>query len=243
MRPEVRRKITVQDLPPPGSNALAINRPHVRNRPPDARPKVPPGFNVELYASGFRDPRFLLAAPNGDIFVVESRANQIKALHDANGDGKRDVTETFAERGLKKPFGIAFYPPGDDPQHFAAGGNLNYPVLVSKYDSSMQYGESWILFMYPSGQLAFVVYEGASGDSYRYLLTDSPVLSPDVWKHVAATFDGTTQLMQIYVDGVAVPSSLVAGSVVITSITDSNTPVRIGAAVNVFGQVTSFWRG
>jgi hypothetical protein len=126
---------------------------------------------------------------------------------------------------------------------FAAGGNLNYPVLVSKYDSSVRYGVSWILFMYPSGQLAFVVYEGATGDSYRYLLTDSQVLTPDVWKHVAATFDVTTQLMQIYVDGVPVPSSLVPGSVVITSITDSISPVRIGAAVNAFGQLTGFWTG
>src|SRR5215472_7319359 len=102
--PGVRRKITVQDLPPPSSNALAINQPHVVNRPADARLKVPPGFNVRLYASGFRDPRFLLSAPNGDMFVVESRANQIKVLRDTNKDGKPDVTETFAERNLNKPF-------------------------------------------------------------------------------------------------------------------------------------------
>ena len=114
--PGVMRKITVQDLPPPSSNALAINGPRVVARPPNAQPKVPPGFKIELYASGFRDPRFLLTAPNGDIFVVESRANQIKVLRDTNGDGKPDVTETFAERNLNKPFGIAFYPPGDDPQ-------------------------------------------------------------------------------------------------------------------------------
>src|SRR5436305_10118938 len=114
--PGVTRKITVQDLPPPGSNALAINSPHVVNRPPGAQPKVPPGFKVELYAAGFRDPRFLLSAPNGDIFVVESRANQIKVLRDTNGDGKPDLTQTFAEHNLNKPFGIAFYPPGDDPQ-------------------------------------------------------------------------------------------------------------------------------
>src|SRR6185312_10173299 len=96
--PGVTRKITVQDLPPPGSNALAINRARVVDRPPDAQPKVPPGFKVELYAAGFRDPRFLLSAPNGDIFVVESRANQIKVLRDTNTDGKPDVTEIFAER-------------------------------------------------------------------------------------------------------------------------------------------------
>ena len=114
--PGVRRKITVQDLPPPASNALAINLAHVVNRPANVQPKVPPGFNIELYAGGFRNPRFLLTAPNGDIFVVESRANQIKVLRDTNADGKPEVTEVFAERDLNKPFGIAFYPPGDNPQ-------------------------------------------------------------------------------------------------------------------------------
>jgi len=114
--PGVRRKITVQDLPPPGSNALAINLAHVVKRPANAQPKVPSGFKIELYASGFRDPRFLLTAPNGDLFVVESRANQIKVLRDTNADGKAEVTEVFADRSLNKPFGIAFYPPGGDPQ-------------------------------------------------------------------------------------------------------------------------------
>jgi len=114
--PGVRRRITVQDLPGPSSNILAINRARVVDRPPGAQLRVPPGFKIELYASGFRDPRFLLTAPNGDVFVTESRANQIKVMRDTNGDGKPHATETFAERGLNKPFGIAFYPPGDDPQ-------------------------------------------------------------------------------------------------------------------------------
>src|SRR5947208_7474320 len=114
--PGVRRKISVQDLPSPSSNVFAINRARVVDRPTNAQPQVPPGFKIELYASGFRDPRFLLTAPNGDIFVDESRANQIKLLRDTNGDGKAGVAETFAEGGLNKPFGIAFYPPGDDPQ-------------------------------------------------------------------------------------------------------------------------------
>src|SRR6267378_5776836 len=114
--PGVRRRITVDDLPPPGSNLLAINSPHVVTRPNGAEPRVPPGFKIELYATGFRNPRFLLTAPNGDLFVVESRANQIKVLRDTNGDAKPDITETFSERGLNKPFGIVFYPPGPDPQ-------------------------------------------------------------------------------------------------------------------------------
>jgi glucose/arabinose dehydrogenase len=114
--PGVRRKITVTDLPARSSNILAINRAHVVERPAGAQLRAPPGFTIELYAGGFRDPRFLLTAPNGDIFVVESRANQIKVLRDTKHAGKRDVTEIFAEQGLNKPFGIAFYPPGDDPQ-------------------------------------------------------------------------------------------------------------------------------
>ncbi len=114
--PGVARKITVADLPPPSSNVLAINRARVVDRPADAQLRVSPGFKIELYAGRFRDPRFLLTAPNGDIFVVESRVNQIKVLRDSNGDGKPDVTEIFTERDLNKPFGIAFYPPGNDPQ-------------------------------------------------------------------------------------------------------------------------------
>ena len=114
--PGVRRKITVEDLPAPGSNMLAINPPRVVRRPADAQLRVPPRFKIDPYASGFRDPRFLLAAPNGDIFVTESRANQIKVLRDSTNTGKPDVTEIFTERDLNKPFGIAFYPPGDDPQ-------------------------------------------------------------------------------------------------------------------------------
>ena len=114
--PGVRRKITVPDLPSPSSNVLAINLPRVARRPADARLRVPPGFKIDLYADGFRDPRFLLAAPNGDIFVVESRANQIRVLRDTKKSGRPDTNEIFTEHDLNRPFGIAFYPPGDEPQ-------------------------------------------------------------------------------------------------------------------------------
>ena len=114
--PGVRRRITVKDLPPPSSNVLAINRARVVERPEGAQLQVPTGFKIEMYAAGFRDPRYLLTAPKGDIFVAESRADQIKVLRDTKGRGKPDVTEIFAERDLNKPFGMAFYPPGNDPQ-------------------------------------------------------------------------------------------------------------------------------
>jgi glucose/arabinose dehydrogenase len=114
--PGVRRKITVNDLPPPSSNILAINPPRVVSRPANASLHVPPGFKIQLFAEGFKNPRFLLTAPNGDIFVTESHANRIKVLRDSKGNGKPDTKTTFVENGLNDPFGIAFYPPGPDPQ-------------------------------------------------------------------------------------------------------------------------------
>src|SRR5438105_4753869 len=78
--PGVRRKITTSDLPPPGSNFFAIKPPRVVDRPAGAQPQVPPGFKIELYATGLRNPRFLLTAPNGDLFVSESEADRIKIL-------------------------------------------------------------------------------------------------------------------------------------------------------------------
>src|SRR5260370_29831218 len=61
--PGVQRKITVADLPPPTSNILAISPPRVARPPADTQPRLPPGFKIARYASGFRDPRFVLTAP------------------------------------------------------------------------------------------------------------------------------------------------------------------------------------
>ncbi len=55
-------------------------------------------------------------APNGDIFVADSGAGQIKVLHGLTADGKAQVVSVFGG-GLDRPFGIAFYPPGPNPQY------------------------------------------------------------------------------------------------------------------------------
>ncbi|CAN5585431.1 sorbosone dehydrogenase family protein [soil metagenome] len=115
--PGVRRKITVSDLPPPDESRSASNSPRVVARPRGAQLHVPAGFKIEQYAAHFQDPRVLLTAPNGDIFVTESRANQIKVMRDQDGSGKPDTTQIFTENDLNKPFGIAFYPPGPEPQY------------------------------------------------------------------------------------------------------------------------------
>jgi hypothetical protein len=115
--PGVRRKITVADLPPPDGSHSASNFPTVVSRPPGAQLHVPDGFKIEQFAAGLRDPRVLRTAPNGDIFVTESRANRIKVMRVKDGDGKPATTQIFTEAQLNQPFGIAFYPQGPEPQY------------------------------------------------------------------------------------------------------------------------------
>jgi glucose/arabinose dehydrogenase len=114
--PGVRHKIILNDLPPPYQTESVYNDARIIARPAGAQLRVPAGFKIEQYAAGFRNPRYLLTAPNGDIFVTESSGDTIKVLRDIDG-GKPDSTEVFAEKGLKDPFGIAFYPPGPEPRY------------------------------------------------------------------------------------------------------------------------------
>ena len=79
-RPGVRRLIRPQDLPKPHATSSAVNGPERVARPQDASPEVPPGFSAELVASGLRSPRAVRVAPNGDIFVADSRTGRILAF-------------------------------------------------------------------------------------------------------------------------------------------------------------------
>jgi glucose/arabinose dehydrogenase/cytochrome c553 len=114
------RKITVKDLPAPLATASAGNGPQLVPRPEGAWPKVLPGFKVELYASDLDEPRLIRTAPNGDFFVAESRAGNIRVFRGITDEGKPAQSETFVT-GLNRPFGINFYPPGPDPQWIYIG--------------------------------------------------------------------------------------------------------------------------
>ncbi|HLH04730.1 MAG TPA: sorbosone dehydrogenase family protein [Bryobacteraceae bacterium] len=114
-KPGLFRKITVADLPAPYATKGVSNGPSVVARPADAWPKAPEGFKVELYAEHLDGPRKLLTAPNGDLFVAESDGNTVEIFRGISSDGKPGQKSTFAT-GLHQPFGIAFYPPGDNPQ-------------------------------------------------------------------------------------------------------------------------------
>ena len=113
--PGVRRRITTADLPKPYQSDSVQNGARLVKRPDGALPVVPPGFKVEEFASGFKNPRLLRVAPNGDVFIAESRANLVRILRPTKDGTRAEVNEIFAA-DLKRPFGIAFYPAGPNPQ-------------------------------------------------------------------------------------------------------------------------------
>lgn len=119
-KPGTTRKITVKDLPAPYATHSAENGPKVVARPENAWPIAPAGFKVGMYAGGLDNPRLMRTAPNGDVFLAESDPGRIRVFRGMTSDGKPELSAIFAE-GLKRPYGIAFYPPGSDPQWIYIG--------------------------------------------------------------------------------------------------------------------------
>ena len=118
--PGVSRKLTVADLPKPYATEAVDNGPEVVRRPDNAWPKTLPGFKVDLYSTGLDNPRLIRTAPNGDLFVAESRANRIKLFRGVTSQGKVSEVHIFAT-GFRQPFGIAFYPLGPNPKWVYVG--------------------------------------------------------------------------------------------------------------------------
>ena len=119
-KPGTIRKITVKDLPQPYATHSADNGPRLVARPDGVWPVAPAGFKVELYTSGLDNPRTLRTAPNGDIFVTESDPGRIRVFRGLTTDGKPEQSAIFAS-GLKRPYGLAFYPLGPDPRWLYVG--------------------------------------------------------------------------------------------------------------------------
>jgi glucose/arabinose dehydrogenase len=114
--------ITAADLPQPFATVSANNAPTVVPRPQAAWPQAPAGFRVDLFASGLMSPREIRTAPNGDLFVAETGAGQLRVFRGTRPDGTAQRSSTFAT-GLNGPSGLAFYPAGPDPRWIYIGGH------------------------------------------------------------------------------------------------------------------------
>jgi glucose/arabinose dehydrogenase len=133
------------DLPKPFATRSAGNGPDSVKAPAGFLPTVPAGFHVNVFATGFRGPRFLLTAANGDIFLADMGGGKVIVLHDLQGTGSAQQQEVFADN-LRQPFGLAFH---DD---YLYVGNTN-SVVRFKYDkkTSKRLGEAEHLLDLPAG--------------------------------------------------------------------------------------------
>jgi glucose/arabinose dehydrogenase len=133
------------NLPLPFATKSAGNGPNKSQAPQGFLPTVPSGFHINIFAADFKRPRLLTVAPNGDIFLAETGANQVVILRDPKNTGGAQERFVFAS-GLVRPFGIAFH---DDYVYI---GNMSSLVRF-KYDpkTSQRVGEAEKLLDLPGG--------------------------------------------------------------------------------------------
>lgn len=164
LKPGTFHKITAAELPKPYATKSSANFGRTVARPEGVVPQAPPGFKVELYTTGLNTPRQIRTAPNGDLFVAESMpatGNAFGAPTGANGDikifrgnkdGKPVEVSVFAT-GLTRPFGINFYPPGNNPKWVYVGNTgsvMRYPYKNGDLKASGP-GETIVPDLKPNG--------------------------------------------------------------------------------------------
>ena len=127
--PGVCRRVRPSDIGPPTRSNTSTAE--VVPIPAGTLPKVPPGFQVTRIFRGANPPRLIRAAPNGDIFVAESSAGQIRVLRPSS-NCRLGTSSVFAS-GLDRPFGISFYPVGSQPSYVYVAENsrvIRYPYAA-----------------------------------------------------------------------------------------------------------------
>lgn len=106
MKPGARRRwgvsalllltLTLADSPDGSTQELPINT-----------IKVPPGFEVSLYAANVPNARSMALSPSGTLFIGTWEAGKVYAVVDRDRDNRADEVITIAE-GLNMPNGVAF---------------------------------------------------------------------------------------------------------------------------------------
>jgi glucose/arabinose dehydrogenase len=103
------QKVEAATLPKPFETKSAVRPSKQVIQPADAKLYIPKGFKINIFAEGnFREPRWMTLAPNGDVFLADSRANSVIVLRDKNKDGVAEERYVFSNK-LSQPFGMAFH--------------------------------------------------------------------------------------------------------------------------------------
>jgi glucose/arabinose dehydrogenase len=101
-----RFKLTPDSLPEPYATRAVNNSPLTVPFSGQAL-RAPDGFTVTAFATKLTHPRRLLVLPNGDVILAEQKPGWLTLLRDADGDGKAEYIERYAE-GFTQPYGLAW---------------------------------------------------------------------------------------------------------------------------------------
>lgn len=105
--PGTRYSVAPDSLPAPYETDSSSRSPSTVQRG-EAVPLVPPGFQVTLFAEGFRHARWLAAGPAGAIYLAEPRPGRVWLLRDRDGDGVAEEKDVVLD-GLELPHGLAVH--------------------------------------------------------------------------------------------------------------------------------------
>jgi glucose/arabinose dehydrogenase len=200
--PGVRRLIRPQDIPEPYATGAAASRAELKPLPAGTGPQLPPGFKAEIIAKDLNTPRVIRVAPDGTIFVAESGGRNDFAISE-DGEyitGKGSVrairlkpdgtTESATFAGdLARPYGIAFWPLGPNPQYVYVGETgrvVRYPykpgsltaagkmeVVVAKIPTTQRGHWTRDLAFSPDGKTLYIA-TGSSSNIADGMKADPP---------------------------------------------------------------------
>jgi glucose/arabinose dehydrogenase len=99
--------ISSDGAPVADAGMINVNRPEKRPFSPTFAQelRVPPGFRVQVFASGLGNPRMMAVAPEGDVYVTVRDQGQVLRLRDLNGDGDAsdDGEQVTAASAMETP--------------------------------------------------------------------------------------------------------------------------------------------
>ena len=109
-----------KELPQPYATKSVRNRPQVVSQPSGAQLKVPNGFSIDVWATDFAKPRFMLLGSEGEVLLADSGGTaESAAVGSAGTHGKDGAVYVFPHArasekkkligGLNRPYGLALW--------------------------------------------------------------------------------------------------------------------------------------
>jgi glucose/arabinose dehydrogenase/cytochrome c2 len=220
--PGVTHRINLASLPPPYATESARNNSSVVPKPASATLALPPGFHIEPFVTGLTGPRKMLAAPNGDILVTEMTGGRVTVLH-PSPDGRRAAGTDVYLKGLKQPFGLAFFPNAQHPEWlYVAETNRvtryayhigdvkprgEAEIVVPQLPSGVGHSTRDIAFSQDGGQLFVSVGSGSNVAETMSKKTPAEIKSWDAAHGRGAAWDAETDRAAVLVFDAASPAT------------------------------------